>query len=29
MVTRTREAISNFYYKQYGVEINPHNEILP
>ena len=24
-----REAISNFYYKQYGVEINPHNEILP
>ena len=24
-----REAISSFYYKQYGVEINPHNEILP
>ena len=24
-----RESISNFYYKQYGVEINPHNEILP
>ena len=24
-----REAISNFYNKQYGVEINPHNEILP
>jgi len=24
-----REAISNFYYKQYGVEINPHNVILP
>tara|TARA_X000001036_G_C20618686_1_gene782096 strand:- start:5 stop:1153 length:1149 start_codon:yes stop_codon:yes gene_type:complete len=24
-----REAISKFYYKQYGVEINPINEILP
>ena len=24
-----REAISNFYNKQYGVEINPQNEILP
>ena len=24
-----RDAISNFYNKQYGVEINPHNEILP
>tara|TARA_B100000963_G_scaffold272807_1_gene240965 strand:+ start:1191 stop:2339 length:1149 start_codon:yes stop_codon:yes gene_type:complete len=24
-----REAISNFYNKQYGVEIKPHNEILP
>ncbi len=24
-----REAISNFYDKQYGVEINPNNEILP
>jgi len=24
-----REAISNFYYKQYGVEINPTDEILP
>ncbi len=24
-----REAISNFYNKQYGVEINPRDEILP
>jgi LL-diaminopimelate aminotransferase len=24
-----RKAISNFYYKKYGVEINPLNEILP
>jgi len=24
-----REAISNFYYKKYNVEINPLNEILP